>query len=119
MSEMPGDWRRNRRDAAKKRASRKERLPGEDARTHVTFPVDFRGSCRETVKYRPICLRRGFQRKRPRIKQIGRYLSVYPVPICARAPNSRIPGELNQRGHHDWPDKRPSRKLVLASRLVL
>src|ERR1019366_9701744 len=48
MSEMPGDWRRNRRDAAKKRASRKERLPGEDARTHVTLPVDFRGSCRDT-----------------------------------------------------------------------
>ena len=68
-----------------------------------------RDSSRETVKYRPICFRRGFQRKRPRIKQIGRYLSVYPVPICARAPNSRISGELNLRGHHDWPDKRPPR----------
>jgi hypothetical protein len=64
-------------------------------------------SC-ETVKYRPIFLRRTFQRKRPKIRQIGRYLSVYPVPICARAHNFMIPGKLDLRGHHDWPDKRRS-----------
>jgi len=44
-------------------------------------------------------------------KRTGRHLSVYPAPICARAPNSKIPGKLNLRGHHDWPDKRRSRQL--------
>jgi len=41
-----------------------------------------------TVKYRPICSHRSFQRKRSKIKQIGRYLSVYLVQ-SVHAPHSR------------------------------
>ena len=45
-----------------------------------------------------------FSRKRSRIKQIGRYLSVYLVNLCTR----HIPDKLTPRGHDDWPDKRRS-----------
>src|SRR5260370_35976290 len=45
-----------------------------------------------------------FQRKRSKIKQIGRYLSVYLSNLCTR----HIPEKLTPRGHHDWPDKRRS-----------
>jgi hypothetical protein len=38
-----------------------------------------RGKSFLTVKYRSICAHRSFQRKRPKIKQIGWYLSVYLV----------------------------------------
>src|ERR1039458_3634780 len=96
MSMMPHGLRNRRRGRSagagrkagvvgEKRDFGKKRRLGEDAGTNRTLPAAFSDYSRETVKYRPICLRCGFQRKRPRIKQIGRYLSVYPVPICARA----------------------------------
>jgi len=46
-------------------------------------------------------LARKAERKRPRVKQFGRFFSAY-LSICARA----LPDKLTPRGHHDWPDKR-------------
>jgi hypothetical protein len=52
-----------------------------------------------------------FQRKRFKIKQIGRIKSVYLANLCTR----HIPNKLTPRGHEDWPVKRATRKLAAAT----